>query len=151
MNNPNLNPSVRAGVIGVINPQSAAAGTYTTGWIDMQKFFAAMAVLSVGALGASATVDAKIQQATDNAGTGAKDVSGSAITQLTKAGTDDNKQAIINLRQEDLDKNNGFRFARLSVTVATAASLIGAVILGMDARYGDLTANDAASVDEIVS
>lgn len=149
--NGNLNPSMAAGVVGVINPVSQGAGTVTTGWIDMQKFGALLAVLAVGALGASATVDAKFQQATDGGGTGAKDVAGSAITQFTKAGTDDNKQALINLRQEDLDKNGGFRFARLSVTAGTAASLLSAIVLAFNARYGAATDNDLASVDEIVS
>lgn len=149
--NGNLNPAARASVVAAINPQSGAAGTFTTGWVDMQAFFAVLAVLQVGALGASATVDAKVQQASDSSGTGAKDVAGLAITQLTKAGTDDNKQVEINIRQEDLDKNNGFRFVRLSVTNATAASLISAVIVGMSPRYGDMTANDATTVDEVVS
>lgn len=149
--NGNLNPSMAAGVVAVINPVSQGAGTVTTGWIDMQKFGALLAVLAVGALGASGTVDAKIQQATDDVGAGAKDVAGSAITQLTKAGTDDNKQVLINLRQEDLDKNNAFRFVRLSVTVGTAASLISAIVLAFNARYGAATDNDVATVDEIVS
>lgn len=149
--NGNLNPSMATGVVAVINPVSQAAGTVTTGWIDMQKFGALLAILAVGALGAGATVDAKIEQATDAAGAGAKDVAGSAITQLTKAGTDDNKQVLINLRQEDLDKNNAFRFVRLSVTVGTAASLVSAIMLAFNARYGAATDNDAATVDEIVS
>ncbi|QNG44700.1 hypothetical protein [Sphingobium yanoikuyae] len=149
--NGNLNPSMATGVVAVINPVSQGAGTVTTGWIDMQKFGALLAILAVGALGASATVDAKIEQATDAAGAGAKDVAGSAITQLTKAGTDDNKQVLINLRQEDLDKNNAFRFVRLSVTVGTAASLVSAIVLAFNARYGAATDNDAATVDEIVS
>lgn len=149
--NGNLNPSMKAGVVAVINPVSQAVGTVTTGWVDMQSFGALLAILAVGALGTSGTVDAKIQQATDSAGTGAKDVAGTAITQLTKAGTDDNKQVIINLRQEDLDKNNAFRFARLSVTVGTAASLVSAILLAFNARYGAATDNDLASVDEIVS
>ncbi|QPI73926.1 hypothetical protein [Sphingobium sp. Cam5-1] len=149
--NGNLNPSMAAAVAGVINPVSQAAGTVTTGWVDMQKFGTLLAILAVGALGADATVNAKIEQATDNAGAGAKDVAGLAITALTKAGTDDNKQVLVNLRQEDLDKNNAFRFARLSVTVGTAASLISAVLLGFNARYGAATDNDATTVDEIVS
>ena len=149
--NGNLNPSMSAGVVGVINPVSQTVGTVTTGWVDMQKFGVLLAVLAAGALGASATVDAKFQQATDSAGAGVKDVTGTSIAQLTKAGTDDNKQALINLRQEDLDKNNGFRFVRLSVTVGTAASLVSAVLLAFNARYGAATDNDAATVDEIVS
>jgi hypothetical protein len=80
----------------------------------------------------------------------AKDVSGRGITQLAKAGTDDNKQVLINLKQEDLDFNNGFKFFRVSMTPAVAACLIGAAVLGFDPRYDFATDNDAATVDEVV-
>jgi hypothetical protein len=106
--NPNLNPSKRADVVGSIDPDAYAAGTYTTGWIDMSKFFSVLAVVMAGTLGASATLDAKIQQAQDSGGTGAKDISGLAITQLTQAGADSNKQALINVMQSDLDRANNF-------------------------------------------
>jgi hypothetical protein len=149
--NPNLNPSKRADVVGSIDPDAYAAGTYTTGWIDMSKFFSVLAVVMAGTLGASATLDAKIQQAQDSGGTGAKDISGLAITQLTQAGADSNKQALVNVMQSDLDRANNFAFVRLSMTIGTAASDAGGVVLGLDPRYGDAEANDKASVDEIVS
>jgi hypothetical protein len=147
----NLNPSARAGILAAISPQSAAAGTYTSGWVDMQDVYSLMAIILVGAMTATGTLDAKVQQATDSGGTGAKDVSGTAITQLTAAGTDSNKQVAINVTQADLDRNNGFRFVRLSVTTATAASLLAGMIVGLDFRYGAATDNDAATVDEVVS
>jgi hypothetical protein len=147
----NLNPSARAGILAAINPQSAGAGTYTSGWVDMRNVYAALAIIAVGAISAGGTVDAKIQQATDDSGAGAKDVSGLAITQLTQAGTDSNKQVAINVTQGDLDRNNGFRYARLSVTTATAAALLSGLIVGLDFRYGAATDNDAATVDEVVS
>ena len=78
-------------------------------------------------------------------------VTGKAITQLTKAGSDDSKQALIAFRQADLDIANDFTHVRLSVTVATAASLTAALLLGFGARYGVASGNDAASVDEIVA
>jgi len=40
-----------------------------------------------------------------------------------------NDQVTIDLKQEDLDFNNGFKWFRLSVTVGTAASLVDATIL----------------------
>lgn len=144
-----LKPSQRVALVGAIDPQSANA-VKTSGWIDATKFFNYLAIVSVGALGASATVDAKLEQATASDGTGAKDVTGRAITQLTKAGTDDSKQAEINLKQEDLDFANGFKFFRLSITPATAASLISGTVLGLDPRYGVASDSDAATVDEIV-
>jgi hypothetical protein len=147
----NLNPSKRAAVVGAIDPDAYAAGTYTTGWISMADYLAVLAVIMVGTLGASATVNAKIQQASDASGTGAKDVTGLAITQLTQAGTDDDKQALINVQQSDLDRTNGFTHVRLSMTVATAASDAGAVVLGLNPRYGTADDHDATTVDEIVS
>lgn len=146
----NLNPSARIGVVGVIDPDAYAAGTYTTGWVDMQDFYSVMAIVMAGDLGAGATVNAKFEQATTNAGAGAKDITGSAITPLTQAGTDDNKQVAINLSQGDLDRNNGFRFVRLSIAVGTASSDVAGLIVSLDARYGAANASDAATVDEIV-
>jgi hypothetical protein len=142
-------PSQRAAVVGVIDPQSASTAK-STGWIDATKFYNYLAVIKVGALGASGTVDAKLEQATSNVGADVTDVTGRAITQLTKAGTDDSKQVLINLKQEDLDFSNGFNFFRLTITPATAASLIDGVVLGLDPRYDFASDNDATTVDEIV-
>lgn len=149
--NHNLLPSDRVGIVGRINPISQSAATVTSGWVSMKDWRSILAILMVGALGASATVDAKLQQATDSSGSGAKDITGKAITQLTKAGSDDNKQVAINLRQNEMDFNNGFTHARLSVTVATADCLIAADILGLDKVAGIATDSDLATVDEVVS
>jgi hypothetical protein len=149
--NHNLLPSDRTAVAAAINPASHGAGAVSTPWISMATFFSMMALIQAGALGASATVDAKIEQAKDATGTDAKDVTGKAITQLTQADGDDNKQAIINIGQRDLDMANDFDHVRLTLTVGTAASQVAAVLLGVDARYGTAAANDAASVDEIVA
>ena len=147
--NPNIKPSDEAVLVGVIDPDLNTAATYTTGWINMGLFEAIQAIILAGALGTSATLDAKLQQATDSSGTGAKDISGKAITQLTEAGGDSDKQAIINCRSDELDVNNGFSHVRLSMTVATASSDSGAVVLGHHARYQPAT--DIASVAEVIS
>lgn len=149
MTDMNLKPSQRAGIVGVVNPQSASSAQ-SSGWIDATTFHNYLATIMVGAIGSAATVDAKLEQATANDGSGAKDVTGKSITQLTKAGTDDNKQVEINLKQEDLDFANGFKFFRLTITPATAASLIAGVVQGFDARYGMASDNDVTTVDEIV-
>jgi hypothetical protein len=148
--NPNVKPSDRVAVVGNIDPDVYTAGTYTTGWVDMAKFGAIMAIVQAGTLGSSATLDAKIQQATSAAGAGAKDITGKAITQLTQAGTDSDKQAIINLFADELDINNGFTHVQLSITVGTATSDAGAIVLGLDPRKDVASASDATTVDEIV-
>lgn len=149
--NGNLLPSARAAVVGAIDPDAYAANDYSTGWINMAKFGSVLAIVMAGTLGSSATLDAKFEQATDSSGTGVKNVTGKAITQLTQAGTDSDKQALINLFASDLDINGGFTHVRLTMTVGTATSDAGAVVLGLDPRSGAADDSDAATVDEIVA
>ena len=146
--NPNIKPSDQAVLVGVIDPDLNTANTYTTSWISMATFDAIQAIVLAGALGTSGTLDAKLEQATDASGTGAKDIDGKAITQLTEAGGDSDKQAIINCRSDELDVNNSFSHVRLSMTTATASSDSAALVLGHYARYQP--AADAASVAEVV-
>lgn len=147
--NTNIKPSNDAVLAGVIDPDAYTANTYTTGWVSMALYEAIQALILVGTMATNSTVDAKLEQAKDGSGTDAKDITGKAITQLTEAGSDSDKQAIINCRSSELDVANGFDYVRLSVTVATAASDMAALILGHYARYQP--AADAATVDEVVS
>jgi len=141
--------SEQVAVVGVIDPDANTAATLTTGWIDMSVYGGLLAIVMAGDLGTSATIDAKIEQATSSGGAGAKDVTGKVITQLTQAGTDkSNKQALINMRAEELDRTNGFTHARLSMTTATATSDSGAIVLGLRGRYSPVA--QAASVIEAV-
>jgi hypothetical protein len=148
--NSNVKPSDRVAIVGNIDPDVYTASTVTTGWIDMSKFHAIMAIVQAGTLGSSATLNAKLQQATSAAGAGAKDITGKAITQLTQAGTDSDKQAVINLFADELDINNGFTHVQLSMTIGTATSDAGAIVLGLDPVKDVASANDATTVDEIV-
>lgn len=143
----NEKPSEGLAVLATIDPISQGVGTVTTGWVDQSQFLAVMALIQTGVLGASATVDAKIQQATSSAGAGAKDVTGKAITQIVKA-SGDNKQALISLKEADLDTEGGFRYVRLSITVGTAASLISATLFGALPRYQPV-AHQAAMVQAV--
>jgi len=131
-----------------IAPVSQAAGAVSTGWVSVKNLHMLLAIVNTGVLGVSATVDAKLQQATDGAGTGAKDITGKAITQIVKA-TGDNKQALINLRPQELDTNANFSFVRLTITVGTAASLISADLLGFPRNLPADTANQAAVVQVV--
>ena len=143
----NEKPSEGLAVLATIDPISQGAGTVTTGWVDHSLYLALMAVIQTGVLGASATVDAKLQQATSSGGAGAKDVTGKAITQIVKA-SGDNKQALINLKEADLDTEGGFRYVRLSITVGTAASLIAATLYGALPKY-QAVSHQAAMVQAV--
>lgn len=123
--------SEQLALAGIINPADLATTAASTGWIDAALYHQLMGVVLTGAI--TGTLDAKFQQATSSAGAGAKDVAGKAITQL--AATADNKQAVINLRHDDLDMDGGFRYVRLTVTpTGGTTNLGGACVLGLLAR-----------------
>ncbi len=146
---PNAKPSEIIALLATVDPVSEAAGTVTTGWVPFADFLKLLAVVQTGVMGASATVDAKLQQAQDSAGTGVKDIAGFAITQIVKA-TGDNKQAFINIGGGALDVNGGFSYVRLSITVGVAASLVSGQIWGSNPRFADASAYNQAGVIQIV-
>jgi hypothetical protein len=141
--------SDRAAILGTLDPASVAASTVLTAYVPVAKFHTIVAILQTGVLGAAATVDAKLRQAQDAAGTGVKDITGKSITQLVKA-SHDNKQVVIECKADDLDTANAFTHVALSVTVGTAASLLSAVLMGANARYLPASDFDDADVTQIV-
>lgn len=147
--NPNVKLSEVVAVMATLDPASVVASTVVTAWVPMANIGKLSAFIQTGVLGASATVDAKLRQATDAAGTGAKDITGKAIVQIVKA-SGDAKQAFIEMRAEDLDVNNGFGFAALSVTVGAAASQLSAILIGSGARYTPASTLNQAGVVQIV-
>jgi len=153
----NQRPSDGVAIVTTIDAISQGAGAANSAWVSAANWSAFMAVIDVGVFGGSATVDFKVQQAQDNAGTGAKDITGKSITQLVAAGGN-NRQAIINFRDTDTDANNGFGYVRMVATVGTAATQIAAMLYGFYGRFEkpvDSAANPsynfgAATVAQIV-
>ncbi len=143
----NVLPSNRVRLMATIDPDAYTAAAYTSDWVAMKDFKTIMATIMAGTLGSSATLNAKLQEATDNAGAGAQDITGKAITELTQVGSDSDKQAIINIRDDEL--TDTFTHVAVVVTVGVATSDMAAMIQGFDQAYEPET--DLASVDEIVS
>lgn len=144
----NQSMSESLSVLATIDPISQGAGTANSGWVRMATMKRLLALVDVGVFGASATVDAKLQQATSSAGAGAKDITGKAITQLLAAGGN-NRQAVINLADDELDVANGFVYVQLSITVGTAATLISGLVLG-GASYQPADGYNQAGVAQVV-
>ena len=146
---PNAKGSELFSVLATIDPASQAVGTANTGWISAANHLGFLALVQTGTLGTGATVDAKLQQALDSAGTGAKEISGKAITQIVKA-TGDNKQVLVNVKPEELDTVNGFGFVRVTVTVGVAASITSAQLLGVNPRYAPADVGNQAAVVQVI-
>lgn len=144
-------PSESVAIVDVIDPDANTAAAYTSAtYVDAKNFKSFLAIVAAGTLGASATLDFKLVQATDSAGTGSKDITGKAITQLTQAGSDSDKQAVINLQVDELDVDGGFSFVGMTMTVGTATSDCAAILLGCEPSYAPASDNDVSTVDEIV-
>ena len=138
-------------VVAQIDPDAYTAATYTSDYVDMGKFSHIAAIIQVGEMAASSTVDCKLREATSAAGAGVKDITGKSITQLTQAGSDSDKQAVINLTADEVDKDNSFRYVQASMTVAAAASDASVTIIAWGARHDPATGSDLSSVVEIVA
>ena len=146
---PNAKGSELLAVLATIDPASQPVGAASTGWVPVANYFGFLMQVQTGVLGTSATVDAKLQQALDSAGTGSKDISGKSITQIVKA-TGDNKQVLVNVKPEELDTVNGFGFVRVTVTVGAAASLTSAQLLGVNPRYAPVDVGNQAAVVQVI-
>lgn len=105
----------------------ADQGDVNTSWVSpfvVGEANRAVFMFVIGAVGAN--LDAKITQAQDSGGTGAKDITGAALTAITT--TTDNVIATIELAPGSLDDVNGFTYVRAEVTVAGASTGIYAVV-----------------------
>lgn len=133
--------------VDVVVPQLVDDNTAATAWLAMTDSVRACAILVVGAT--DTTVDAKWEQATDSSGTGAKDVTGAAITQM--AGTDDNKYKSVDLETSQMDHKDGFVYGRFKITVGngTTGGNICAVVL-RTARHNPPT-QAAAYAEKVVA
>jgi len=153
----NQRASEAAGVVGIIDPDAYAPGNFDTGWIDASRFHRFLAAILVGDIAATGTVDALIRIASNGSGAGAEAATGKAITQMTQVGNDSNKQALIDVKPEDLKgatlsfKDGSATHFSLRVTLGTAGADMGAAVLGLGPRYAPASGHDLSSVDEIVA
>lgn len=143
-------PSEQIALVAKVDPDANAAGALTSDWVPVKDFHQFMAIFSAGTLGSSATFNGKIQQATDDSGTDAEDITGKAITALTQAGTDQSdEQAVINLNADEVGE--GFTHIAIVLTTGVATSDGDAELWGLHPRYGPASDHDLDSVVEIIT
>lgn len=134
-------------VVATIDPDAYDTGTQGTDSVDMRYHNRVMFIVMVGTLGTSGTVDFKVQESAD--GSTWSDLSGKAITQLTDAGTDDDKQAIVEVAASEMGA--GKRYLRGVLTIGTATSDAAVIAIAGQDRYPPASDYDLSSVDEIVA
>lgn len=141
-----------AAVIATLDPDVYTANTYLSDAIDMAIFDQIMGVGMVGTLGSSGTATFRFVQATASGGTYKAISPAIATTTLTQAVSpdDSDKQVVLNLRSEQLDADNDYRWVKLEMVIAGATCDAGAIVFASGARFGPAHDNDLASVAEIV-
>jgi len=135
-------------IVACIDPDAYGTGSQVGDEIDMLYFERVIFVVMAGTLGALATLDFRVQEATTSGGA-FSNLTGKAITQLTQAGTDSDKQAIVEVKADELTPN--YRYLRGILTIGVATSDAGMVALADTARWKPGSDLDLASVDEIVA
>jgi hypothetical protein len=128
-----------------IDPSNAAAATYTSTGLDMQKFRRALYEIQIGAMAASSTLDANLQScAQANFASNVHNITSSNITQVPN--TSNNARVTIEVRDLQVaTQNPGDRYVRLRVVIGTAAVYFGATGWGSEAPQKPANAQDIAS------
>src|SRR5262245_8136815 len=141
-------PSQKLALAAVVDPKNGNNAANASGYLDLRKFRQALFVLLAGSI--DQTVDFKLQEAKDSAGTGVQDLSGKSITQF--AATDDNKQALINIRAEEMTVNSGYTHVRAVATVGNGTTnLISVVGIGLEPVQEPASGSNLSSVAQVVS
>jgi len=117
------------------NNLSLAAGTYDSPWVSVANYHRGALILNVVDMGAGATLDVSLRQATTTTGTSAKAITSKSFTQLTQAGGDADSDCCMEFRTEELDVTNRFDCVGVRVVVAVAAVVISYRFYGMVPRF----------------
>ena len=145
-------PSERSAIVATLDPDAyAAAGTFTSDWASVADFPQMLATISMGDTVTGSVINFKLQQATNSSGTGAKDITGKAISALTMGSGAEDAQAEINVEQDELDVANDFTHVAMVLEPTVQIAECGAVLRGFRPTYAPASDSDLASVVEIVT
>ena len=136
-------------IVSTIDPVSTSTAV-NGDVIDMKLYDRVIFIVATGVMATNATVDFLINGDVASGGSYATAITGKAITQLTKAGSDDAKQVIVEVTADEVAAQ-GLRYIRPTLTAATAASLVAMIALAGGLSYSPASGYDLASVDEIVA
>lgn len=141
--------SDNAVIVATIDPDAYTANTYITDGIDMSLWDKVLFIIAVGVFGTGATVDFTVKGDTASGGSYTTTITGKAITQLTEAGTDADKQVIVEVTQAEVQAQS-FHYIRGALVLGTEACDLAVIALGFGPNVAPATDNDLASVDEYI-
>ena len=140
----NMVGSEKFAVVATIDPDVLTAATHTSDGVDMSLFESVTAIAMVGTLASGSTVSCKGTSGSNNVAFGN---TVKTATTLTQAGSDGDKQVVINVRGSQLTP--GDRYIRLEMVVGTDVADGGGIVLGHNPVYSPASDHDLSTVDEI--
>ena len=144
---PNLSGSDQFAILSVLDPATRLGGGFPSTFVSMAGWTSMLMIAQVGAFGASATFDARLQMCPDNSGSDSRNISGKSITTLVAAGGD-SKQVMINLFPSDL--LSGFDYVRMVLNTSTTTTFCSAFLIGVSGRSSPASISNASSVIQLV-
>lgn len=142
--------SERLAVVATVDPDAYGTGAENTDAIDMLQHRRILFIILAGTIASTGKLDFAVYGDTASGGSYATAITGKSITQLTQAGTDSDKQALVEVSAEEVQAQ-GLRYIRGVMTFTTAGGDAGVVAVAGDTRYQPANVFDLASVDEIVA
>lgn len=146
----NTRLSERLAVVATIDPDAYGTGAQNSDYIDMALHQRILFIILAGTIASTGKIDFAVYGDTASGGAYATAITGAAITQLTEAGTDSDKQAVVEVSAADVQAQ-GLRYIRGVLTLTTAGGDAGVVAVAGDTRYLPASNADLASVDEIIA
>jgi hypothetical protein len=152
--------SERCAILATIDPASLTAADYDSDIIDMKYWRRVAIILITGVMGNNGTAQIAVKVNTANSTSSPTPVSvtGKAFTASSFSGSGSgtaggtNHQGIIEVTAEECEAAlDGGRYLFARLTIGTATSIAGLVILGIDSRYGPAADYDLSDVREIIA
>jgi hypothetical protein len=139
-------------VVSCVDPDAYTTGNVNDDVIDMSKHARVMFIVMAGTLASGASLDFTVYCDTASGGAFSTAVTGKSITALTNAGTDSDKQAIIEVTAEEVAaEGDGMRYIRGTMALTGGNADAGVVAIADHSRYSPASELDLTSVDEIVA
>lgn len=142
--------SERLAVVATIDPDAYGTGTQDTDVIDMLEHRRILFIVMAGTIASTGKIDFAVYGDTASDGAFSTLITGKSITQLTQAGSDSDKQAVVEVSSEEVQAQ-GKRYLKGVLTFTTAGGDAGVIAVAGDSRYQPNNVFDLASVDEIVA
>jgi len=127
----------RMELLYVLHPDNHL-GNYLSPFIDVTNFHKLWVMWTVGDMAVNSTLQMRIYESQDGAGAGEK-VIGKWPATLTAAAADGDSAVVVNLRSEEMDAANGYRWIRVLTLIQAAASHASCHIFGTLPRYAPVS------------